>query len=69
MFWPDIQAIIDNPREVRSQGMDDYNRPKWIINGEAASGGEIEIVCAIESISADDTEESETEFITLYWED
>ena len=43
--------------------MDEYNRPKWMICGEAAVGADIEIVCAIE------IDESETEFITLYWED
>jgi len=37
--------------------MDEYNRAK------SAYGGEIEIVCAIE------IDETETEFITLYWED
>jgi hypothetical protein len=63
LFWPDVQAVIDNPDDVRSQGMDYYNRPKWIISGENTVAGEIVIVCAIE------IDETETEFITLYWED
>lgn len=63
LFWPDLAAVVDAPDEVRSQGTDDYSRPKWMIRGDAAFGGDIEIVCAIE---IDDTE---TEFITLYWED
>jgi len=63
LFWPDVEAVIDDPSEVRSHGMDDYNRPKWIISGEVTTGDEIEIVCAVE------TDETETEFITLYWED
>ena len=63
LFWPDVQAVIDKPAEVRSQGMDDYSRPKWIVRGESALGGEVQIVCAIE------IDETETEFITLYWED
>ena len=63
LFWPDVQAVIYACEDVRSEGMDRYNRPKWIICGEAANGDEIEIVCAIE------IDESETEFITLYWED
>ena len=33
-----------------------------VISGEAAFGGDIEIVCAIE------VDESGTEFITLYWD-
>ena len=63
LFWPDVQAVIDDPEDVRSQGMDEYGRPKWIIHGEAALGYDIQIVCAIE------IDQTETEFITLYWED
>ena len=63
LFWPDVQAVIDDPRGVGSDGMDRYNRPKWKVCGAAADGTEIEIVCAIE------LDESETEFITIYWED
>lgn len=63
LFWPDVEAVIDDPTEVRSQGMDGYGRPKWIIGGKATTGDEIEIVCVVE------IDESETEFITLYWED
>ena len=62
LFWADLEAVIDSPNDVRSQGLDDYDRPKWIISGEAAFGGDIEIVCAIE------VDESGTEFITLYWD-
>jgi hypothetical protein len=63
LFWPDVQAAIFDPTDVQSQGMDEYNRPKWIITGQAATGDEIEIVCAVEM------DETETIFITLYWED
>jgi hypothetical protein len=63
LFWTDVQAVIGDPSEVRSQGTDDYDQPKWIIGGEALTGDEIEIVCAVE------IDESETEFITLYWDD
>jgi hypothetical protein len=62
LFWADVEAVIDDSSDVRSQGLDDYDRPKWIISGEAAFGGDIEIVCAIE------VDESGTEFITLYWD-
>ena len=63
LYWPDVEAVIHDPTDVRSQGIDRFHRPKWIIRGETADTGEIEIVCAVE---VDDTE---TEFITLYWED
>lgn len=63
LFWPDVRAVIEEPDDVRSQGIDRYRRPKWIVTGEVIGGEIIEIVCAIE------VDESETEFITLYWED
>ncbi len=63
LYWPDVQAVIDDPRDVRAQGMDRYGRPKWIISGETATADEIEVVCAVE------VDETETEFITIYWED
>jgi hypothetical protein len=63
LFWPDVQAVIDDPDDVRRQGIDEYDRPKWIVRGEAAFGGEIEIVCAIE------IDKTETEFIKLFWND
>lgn len=63
LFWPDVQAVIDAPEDVRSRGVDEFGRPKWTVCGKAAFDEDIEIVCAIE---LDDTE---TEFITIYWED
>jgi hypothetical protein len=71
LFWPDVLAVIDDPDEVHSDAMDDYNRPKWRIIGAAAGIADIEIVCAIETVKneAGEDEESETEFITLYWQD
>jgi len=62
LFWPDVVAAIEDPGEVRSGGVDNYGRPKWIVCGDAATGDQIEIVCAME------LDERETEFITLYWE-
>ncbi len=63
LFWPDVVAAIEDPKDVRSGGVDNYSRPKWIVRGDAAGGDQIEIVCAIE------LDEGETVFITLYWED
>jgi len=63
LFWPDVQAVMDVPADVSPDGMDHHDRPRWIISGETALGGEIEVVCAIE------IDETETEFITLYWQD
>jgi hypothetical protein len=63
LYWADMLAVFDDPTETLSQGMDDYNRPKWIIGGQTATGEEIEIVCAVE------LDETETVFITLYWQE
>lgn len=63
LFWPDIQAVVEDPSGVWAAGMDRDGRPEWIIAGDAGGLGEIEIVCAIEC------DDSGTEFITLYWED
>jgi hypothetical protein len=62
LFWPDVAAAIDAATELRSQGLDEFDRPKWIVCGQAANGLEIEIVCAVE------TDPNDTTFITLYWE-
>jgi hypothetical protein len=62
LFWPDVGAIIKESSDMRSEGMDRYNRPKWIICGAFVTGEEVETVCAVE------IDETETEFITIYWE-
>ncbi len=30
MFWADVEAVLDNPQEVRDDGLDRWDRPKWI---------------------------------------
>jgi len=49
---------------VRDAGRDDYDRPKWIITGQAADGLELEVVAALDRNDAGEL----TVFITLYWE-
>ena len=64
MFWPDVVAILDEPSDVRGDGVDRFGRPKWRIVGTPADDlGDVELVCAIESFPPDSTV-----FITLYWE-
>ncbi|MBC7784949.1 MAG: DUF4258 domain-containing protein [Burkholderiales bacterium] len=63
LFWPDIQAVIDEPHDVVSCGEDRFDRPKWVVSGRCATDDDIEIICAIE------IDNSGTEFITLYWVD
>jgi hypothetical protein len=63
IFWPDVQRVIGDANEAMPLGKDKFGRPKWVVRGEVMRGDRIEIVCAIE------IDESETEFITLYWQE
>ncbi len=62
MFWPDVLAVVDDPAEVRPGGPEEFGRPKWIINGTAADGLEVEIVCVLDH----DERGRLTVFITIY---
>jgi len=62
-FWPDVQSVIDDPRAVRSDGFDRFDRPKWIIAGETADGLSVELVCALDR----DDMGRLVVFITIYW--
>ena len=64
LFWPDVEAVVDDPADVESKGLDDFGRPNWAVSGEAADGGDIEIICAVETDG-----DRGTTFVTLYWED
>lgn len=59
----DVLAVIADPKAVRSGGIDQYNRAKWLVRGKPAVGEDIEIVCAIEM------EGPLAILITLYWRD
>lgn len=48
LVWPDMLAVLDAPDGVRSDGRDDWNRPKWIVSGTAADGLGIDIVCVLD---------------------
>jgi len=63
MFWADVEAVIDLPQSVRDDGLDRWNRPKWILQGTATDGGRIELVCALD----EDDDGELTVFITIYW--
>jgi hypothetical protein len=62
LIWPDVLAVLDEPTEVRSGGLDRFGRDKWLVRGIAADGLDIELVCALD---LDDKGEV-TVFITLY---
>lgn len=65
LYWLDLLAVIDKPDSVEDDGLDRYDRPKWIVGGETADGLPVGIVCVLDR----DERGDETVFITLYWED
>ena len=62
LFWPDVQAALDDPETVRCQGLDRFGRPKWVVAGRDFDGWLIEVVCVLDS----DEKGNHTVFITLY---
>ena len=61
-FWPDVLAVIDSPADVRFDGDDEFERPKWLIGGKADYGLPIELVCVMDT----DDRGRLTVFITVY---
>jgi hypothetical protein len=61
-FWPNIQAVIDDPIDVRFDGRDKYDRPKWIITGRTVDRVDIALVCTIDR----DDDGNVIVFITIY---
>lgn len=61
IYWTDVLTVIDSPRSLRGDGVDDAGRPRWLISGTSVDGIEMEIVCAIGR--------DMVIFITIYWED
>jgi len=62
LFWPDVLAILDDPTDVHSDGVDRWDRPKWIVTGESACGHNLELVCVLDR----DERGHITVFITIY---
>lgn len=60
--WLDVVTVLDDPADVRFDGDDRFDRPKWIIRGRAEYGLPIEFVCAIDR----DDRGRFTVFITVY---
>jgi hypothetical protein len=63
-FWADVLSAIDLPDDVRSDGVDRWGRPKWIIRGgaEPKLPEPVELVCALDR----DDDGNVTVFITIY---
>ncbi len=65
MLWVDVLAMLEEPGDVRDDGVDDYGREKWVLVGEGADGLPIECVCVLDS----DDEGEMTVFFTLYFDE
>ncbi len=61
-FWADVLAVIDEPSNVRFDGRDRFDRPKWIVSGRTVDGLGVDLVCAIDH----DDRGNVTVFITIY---
>lgn len=62
LVWPDVLAALDDPKDVRYDGPDRHERPKWIVSGVAADGLAVEFVCVLD----EDDSGGWTVFITIY---
>ncbi|MEM9754225.1 MAG: DUF4258 domain-containing protein [Planctomycetota bacterium] len=59
LFFTDVLALLEEPIEVRVDGVDEYGRKRVIVRGDTPVG-EAELVVCIE-------DEPFCEFITIYW--
>ena len=65
LFWPDVLAVLGDPKRVTADGLDSYDRPKWIVGGSTSDGFPIEVVCVLD----EDSRGRVTVFVTIYWKD
>jgi len=64
LFWPDVLAVVEQPASVRTDGEDEYGRPRWFLEGRTTGNLEIEILCVLERKGTDTVI-----FWTIYWDD
>ena len=64
LFWPDIQAVVDKPTEVKPDGQDDYGRPRWFVAGNATGDLHLKLLCVFDT----DEEGNRVVLITIYWD-
>lgn len=65
VLWTDVLTVVDAPSSVRGDGTDDLGRTRWIVNGHAADGTAMGLVCALGRDEAGEL----AVFITAFWED
>lgn len=62
LLWADVLTVLEDPADVRDDGLDRFDRPKWIVAGHGADGNLLEVVCALD----EDEHGHMTVFITIY---
>lgn len=65
VLWADVLTLFDEPLRVKSDGIDDEGRPRWIVHGASADRAAMTVVCAI----GRDQSGELTVFVTAFWED
>ena len=65
IFWVDTLTILANPSRVKDDGLDEHDRPKWILEGKLYDETDAAIVVAIDRDANGDW----SVFITAYWDD
>jgi len=61
-FWGDVLAVVDAPGNVRFDGHDKDDRPKWLLSGTTPDEIELELLCVLDT----DDRGRVTVFITIY---
>jgi len=65
LLWVDVIGALHEPVSVKGDGFDDAGRSRWIVQGPAATGQRVGVVCAIGRDNTGDL----AVFITAFWED
>ena len=65
VFWSDILAILDHPKSVKDAGLDEYDRPRWLVAGKTTDLLSLEMVVVIDQ----DDDGNYVVMITIYYED
>lgn len=62
LVWPDVLSVLHDPTDVRDGGPEQWGRPKWIVEGQAADGHPLSVVCVLDR----DEQGRLTVFITAF---
>lgn len=46
---PDVLVMLEGQANVRSDGNDEFQRPKWVVSGETHDGLALDVVCVLDT--------------------